>query len=81
MTGKRVAFPTFELVGPPCPKPPCKGVLVDHMSLHARPREFFRRCSQCGTETDRQPAAEKLAWVKRLLNHVLQGGKRPEKPS
>ena len=56
---KRVIFPQFELVGPPCKKEGCSGVLVDHASWVNG--EFFRRCSVCNEECDRMPVSEKLA--------------------
>ena len=66
-----VVTPMFELVGPPCEVPGCKGVLVDHISL--RTKEFFRKCSVCGGEFHRVSAEEKLAWAKRLFRRVLKG--------
>lgn len=66
-------FPEFELVGPPCEDPACKGVLVDHLTT--RTHEFFRRCSVCKKEFHRVPATEKLAWAKRTITRVLKGEK------
>lgn len=73
MTTDRVEFPMFELFGPPCEAPGCKGVLVDHLSL--KTKEFFRRCSVCEREFHRMPASEMLAWSKRVIERVLKGEK------
>lgn len=65
-------FPMFELVGPPCEHPGCKGVLVDNLDL--KTKDFFRRCSVCKREFHRMPAVDKLAWVKRVIERAFDGG-------
>jgi len=67
----RVEFPQFELVGPKCATPGCKGVMVDHLSLQTK--EWFQRCSACGGEANRVPAQEKLSWARRVINRVFKG--------
>jgi hypothetical protein len=70
----RVKFPQFELVGPPCRAPGCKGVLVDHLSgATSGPKDFFRKCATCAAEFDRVPAEEALAWAERVIKRVLTG--------
>jgi len=61
-------FPEFELMGPPCEAPGCKGVLVDHANW--RTKEFYRKCSVCGGEVHRASFGEKDAWV---FRRVLKG--------
>lgn len=69
----KVDFPQFELIGPPCEDPACKGVLVDHIST--RTQECFRRCATCKKEFGRMPAKEKLAWATRTIERALRGEK------
>lgn len=71
----KVPFPIFELYGPPCEAPNCKGVLVDSMDL--KTRDYFQRCSVCKGQFNRMPMAEKVAWARRTIEAVLKG----EKPS
>lgn len=66
---ERVQYPQFELVGPPCETPGCKGVLVDHVSIRP-PQEFFHECSVCSQTFHRVPAAEKLAEAVRVIERV-----------
>lgn len=68
-----VPFPLFELYGPPCEAPGCKGVLVDTISL--RTQMFFRKCATCGEEFYKMPAREALGWASRTINRVLKGEK------
>ena len=68
---ERVPVPLFELVGPPCQTPGCKGVLTD--SLELRTQDFFRHCSVCGGKFDRMPAQEKLDQAVRTIERVLEG--------
>jgi len=69
----KTEFPKFELIGPPCEEPPCKGVLVDHLTMGTK--EFFRRCSVCGKEFGRMPAKDKLDWAKRTIERAARGEK------
>lgn len=71
---ERVPFPLFELVGPPCEAPGCKGVMVDTMTIHD-PKEVFRKCSTCGAESSRIPAVEALGYATRTIERVLRGEK------
>jgi hypothetical protein len=48
-----VPFPLFELVGPPCKKPPCQGTLIATMSL--KTKEYFLRCAKCESNFDIEP--------------------------
>jgi len=66
-------MPQFELIGPPCEHPGCKGVLVDNLSL--KTDEFYRRCSECKREFGRMPAAQKLAEAKRVIERAFRGEK------
>jgi hypothetical protein len=71
---ERVPFPLFELIGPPCTEPGCKGVLVDHLTMRA-PREFFRRCATCGAESGRILASDALGYARRTIERVMRGEK------
>jgi len=64
-------FPLFELVGPPCEAPGCKGVLVD--SLNLKTKDFFRKCSICGGEFHKMPAKDALDHAVRTIERVLKG--------
>lgn len=64
-----VPYPVFELVGPSCLDPTCKGVLVDRVGLQSK--DFYRECSVCKAESGRMPAAEKLKEVVATIERVL----------
>ena len=70
---KRVIFPLFELIGPPCETPGCKGVLVDCMQLKSL--DFFQCCSVCKAEFNRMPIAEKTAYARRTIGRMFSGEK------
>jgi hypothetical protein len=55
---QRVPYPLFELVGPQCKHPGCKGVLVDTLKL--KTKEFLHKCSECHREFHWVAAKEKL---------------------
>lgn len=61
---ERVKFPEFELEGPRCRRPRCSGVLVSHADRQSK--EFFRRCSECGAESDRESASRVIQRFLRL---------------
>ena len=65
-----VDVPQFELVGPPCTKLGCSGVMVDHLSL--KTHAFYRKCSECNREADHAIARDKLAWAIRTIARVLR---------
>lgn len=73
MSGERVPFPMFELVGPKCDQPDCTGVKVSTVNLYGE-KMHFNKCSKCGVETERTPAAQKLAWTLCTIDWVLKGG-------
>ena len=54
---ERVAFPSFELMGPPCQTEGCKGVLVDHANW--KTKEFYRKCSVCEQKFDQESLGQK----------------------
>lgn len=66
---QHVEFPQFELMGPRCSTEGCKGVLVDHLSLQSK--DFYRKCSVCQQEFDRQPAQQKLDEAIETIESVL----------
>ena len=68
---ERVPFPMFELYGPPCEAPGCKGVLVDTLSL--KTKEFFKKCATCGQEFYKMPARDALAWAVRTIEGAMKG--------
>jgi hypothetical protein len=63
--------PMFELVGPPCEAPGCKGVLVDTLSL--KTKMYSKQCATCHAEFYVMPAREALAWATRTIERVLKG--------
>jgi hypothetical protein len=65
-----VDVPQFELHGDPCKEPGCKGVLIDSLSLPGH--DFFRKCSECGHETGRVPAADKLAEFDAIIQRIVE---------
>ena len=67
----RVDLPQFEPAGPPCEDPNCTGALTEYVDL--RSQEWFQRCSKCGKEFNRTPAAKKLAEARRTIEYVLDG--------
>jgi len=69
----KVEFPQFELIGPPCEDPLCKGVLVDHIST--KTQECYRKCATCQKEFGRMPAQDKLDWAKRTIERAARGEK------
>jgi len=66
-------FPQFELVGPPCLEPGCKGKLIDCMSL--RTHMWFRKCSVCAHESSHTPAEQKLEESIQTIERILILGK------
>ncbi len=62
----------FELVGPPCGEG-CTGVLIDCVSLKSK--DYFQQCSECKRECNRMSVVDKLAWVKRTLERILNDEK------
>jgi len=68
---KRVDFPLFELVGPPCEVDGCSGVLVSTICL--KTADHFNQCSKCKAEFNRMTGQEALDWAKRTINRVLEG--------
>ena len=71
MAGKRVDFPMFELVGPPCEAPGCSGVLVDTMSL--KTKECWKQCATCKAEFYRMSGKDALGYAVRTIDRVLAG--------
>jgi hypothetical protein len=69
---EKVPYPLFEIVGPPCPAPGCKGVLTSTMSL--KTKEWFGHCHVCNGEYTRAPAGSKREWIPRGIS-VIEGGK------
>lgn len=69
----RVPFPLFELYGPPCQAPGCKGVLVD--TIHLKTQVFCRKCATCGEEFYQMPVREAVGWAVRTIKRVFNGEK------
>ena len=68
----KVQFPEFELVGPSCKKSGCKGVLVNHLTLH-EPKMFFLKCSVCDQKSGHMPVREKLAHAVGTIMRLVEG--------
>lgn len=69
---KRVDFPMFELVGPPCEAPGgCLGVLV--LTTCLKTKDVWNQCSKCKAQFNRMTGAEALGWAKRTIGRVLAG--------
>ena len=71
---EHVDFPQFELFGPPCKTPGCKGLLVDHMTIND-PKECWKQCSVCKAQFNRMPAADALGYALRVIDRVLKSEK------
>jgi hypothetical protein len=65
-----VPFPMFELVGPPCEVPGCKGILVN--TIHLKTWMFFKKCSTCGQEFYTMSAREAMGWARRTIERALK---------
>lgn len=63
--------PKFELVGPPCRSEGCPGVLV--MTYHLVSHDMFYECSECGSQFDREPAANKVAYAVSTIRQAVGG--------
>lgn len=50
----RVLFPSFELIGPPCPVAGCSGVLVGCLQVDDLSRTFYSECSECRGRVERR---------------------------
>lgn len=70
---EKVPYPLFEIVGPPCPAPGCKGVLTPTMSL--KTRVWFSKCHVCNGEFSRAPLGSKRKWIRHRNLDVIKGGK------
>ena len=70
---EKVPYPLFEIVGPPCPAPGCKGVLTNTMSL--KTKEWFYHCHVCNGEFNRMPIADKVAWAVCTIEGAVKGEK------
>lgn len=55
---KRVPFPSFEPMGPPCPVEGCKGVLWQHISTQVD--MSWKQCTACHAKVDEGPTSQKL---------------------
>lgn len=64
-----VPIPLFEIVGPPCKVPDCKGVLIDAVSL--KTKDYFQECSICKAHFNRVPAWQKLKEVNDTIARIL----------
>lgn len=70
---EKVPYPLFEIVGPPCPAPGCKGVLTNTLSL--KTRSWFSKCHVCNGEFRRAPLGSKREWIRHRTFRVIDGGK------
>ena len=70
----KVPYPMFELVGPPCEVPGCKGVLVD--TIHLKTQMFFKKCATCGHEHYKMPVREAMGWAVRTIKRAINGEKQ-----
>lgn len=68
---KRCPFPMFELVGPPCESPGCKGVLVN--TIHLNTWMFSKKCATCEAEFYVMPVKEAMGWAVRTIKRVFKG--------
>jgi hypothetical protein len=67
----KVPFLMFELIGPPCEVPGCKGVLVD--TIHIKTQMFSKKCATCGHEHYKMPVREAMGWAVRTIKRALNG--------
>lgn len=67
---KNVLFPQFELVGPPCERFLCKGVLIAHINIVTK--EFFQCCSICKYEFNHMSGHVALAHAVQIIDEILK---------
>lgn len=69
MTNERVSFPMFELVGDPCPKEGCEGVLIETVSIETK--DYFKKCSECKGEFGKVPGEVMFARSVEMIEKLL----------
>lgn len=57
-SNKFVFVPEFEILGPPCSFLPCKGSIINCISLDNK--DFYKKCNICNIEVERLPAKDMI---------------------
>lgn len=70
---KRVPFPLFEPMGPPCPVEECKGVLWHHMNFNTG--QSWEQCTACGEHVDEMPIKDRMSMAVATIERVFNGEK------